>query len=58
MSVFIKLQIQITSVAARNTERAKEFAEKFHIKNFFGNYEELAEFDDVGKIVIFSETIE
>lgn len=39
---------QIVAVAARNKERAEEFAKKFHIPRAYGSYKELAEDKDVG----------
>lgn len=42
-------QHQITAVAARNEESAKEFAETFGIHNYYGGYEKLAADTNVGE---------
>ena len=42
-------QHQITAVAARNEESAKEFAETFGIKHYYGGYEKLAADTNVGE---------
>lgn len=49
---------QIVAVAARNKERAEEFAAKFNIPRAYGSYKELAEDKDVGLYnVVFNFTI-
>ncbi len=42
--------VQITVIAARSLERAKEFAKKHGIPKAYGSYEELAEDPDIGEL--------
>lgn len=44
-------QHQITAVAARNEQSAKEFAETFDINNYYGGYEKLAADANVGEYI-------
>jgi len=34
-------EVCVTAVAARSEERAREFAEKYEIHTYYGNYEEI-----------------
>ncbi len=43
---------EISAVAARSEERAKEFAEEFNIPHYFGNYQSLYNCDDVDAVYI------
>ena len=43
---------EVTSVASRNLERAKQFAQDFKIPHSFGSYDELFESDDVDIVYI------
>lgn len=40
---------QLSAVAARDLDRAKEFAQKHDVIKAFGSYKEMAECPDVGK---------
>lgn len=44
--------ISCVAVGSRSLDRAKEFAEKYGIKNFYGSYEELLQDDDVDVIYV------
>ena len=41
---------KVVAIAARDKERAAEFAKKHDIPNYFGDYEELAKSKEVGKL--------
>ncbi|KAK3105865.1 hypothetical protein FSP39_007302 [Pinctada imbricata] len=43
---------ELTSIASKSEERAKEFADKFNIKHWYGSYEELAKDYDIDIIYI------
>ena len=45
---------ELYAVGSRDTERAKQFAEEFGFKKYYGSYEELAADDDVDIIYIAS----
>ncbi len=44
--------VQVLAIGSRNTEKAKEFAEKYNIPTYYGSYEELAADDRLDLIYI------
>jgi len=42
------LNLQLVAVAARNLEKAKEFAKRHGVKSAYGSYESIAQDSDVG----------
>lgn len=43
-----RLDLQLVAVAARNLEKAKEFAKRHGVKSAYGSYESIAQDSDVG----------
>ena len=43
-----RLDLQLVAVAARNLEKAKEFAKRHGVKSAYGSYESIAHDSDVG----------
>lgn len=50
LSVLPKEEHQVAAIAARDVDRAKEFAQLHNIPKSYGSYEELANDKDIGKI--------
>ena len=45
-------EVCVTAVAARSEERAREFAEKYEIHSYYGNYEEMLQKEKLDGVYI------